>query len=154
MSPLPGTRTIPLGWSAHHQPVAKGALNGAGVVYDPELRTIGDWNEETGSRPVTEGEPVYAGPLGIMAIQSDRTSVQADDVVRTREYLVRFAAAAPWMREGLLVLVTDGHADDEDLSGRELIVVDAQLGTERFQRDVVCRDYTETGAEISTGGAQ
>ena len=53
------------------------------------------------------------------------------------------------MREGLLIKVTDGHADD-DLAGRWLRVTDAQLGTERFQRDVVCVDSTETGAEVSS----
>ncbi len=144
--PLPGTRVIPLGWSAHHQPVAQGALNGAGTVYDPDLRTTG-WDTETESVTVVEGTPVYAGALGIMSTNAENATVQADDVVRTREYLVRFPAACPWLREGLIVKVTNGHADNEDLTGRELVVVDAQLGTERFQRDVVCRDSTENGPE-------
>ncbi|CAN7195816.1 DUF6093 family protein [Knoellia sp. LjRoot47] len=142
MSPLPGTRAIPAGWSAHHAPVAEGALNGAGTVYDPDLRTTG-WDDATESPTVVEGAPLYDGPLGIMSTQSEQTAQQAGDVVRTREYLVRFAADCPWLREGLLVKVTNGHAD-VDLTGRTLTVIDAQLGTERFQRDVVCRDSTET----------
>lgn len=142
--PLPGTRTIGRGWSAHHQPVAEHALNGAATVYDPDLRTTA-WNPTTESVDVVEGPAVYAGAVGIMAVQSDRTAIQADDVVRSRDYLVRFPAACPWLREGLLVHVTDGHADGTDLTGRWLHVVDAQLGTERFQRDVICRDSTEDG---------
>ena len=143
--PLPGTRTIDPRWSAHHQPVAAGALNGSGAVYDPDLRTAG-WDPETESVTVVEGPALYTGPLGIMSTNAENTSLQADDVVRTREYLVRFPADCPWLREGLIVKVTNGHADDADLTGRMLLVVDAQLGTERFQRDVVCRDSTEDGA--------
>lgn len=148
--PLPGTRTIPLDWSAHHHPVAEGALNGTATVYDPDLRTPGPWDDETESPTIVEGEPLLTdAAVGIMSIQSDRVSAQAGDQVRTREYLVRFTAATSWMREGLLIKVTDGHAD-EDLTGRWLRVTDAQLGTERFQRDVVCVDSTETGAEVSS----
>lgn len=147
MSPLPGTRTIPAGWSAHHQPVATRALNGSCRVYDPDTVTTG-WDPETESVTVTKGTPLYDGPFALMATQSDRSAQQADDVVRIREYLARFPADVPWMREGLLVEVVDGHADTS-ANGRIVRVVDAQLGTERFQRDVIVRDSTEDGPEVT-----
>lgn len=145
--PLPGTRVIPKSWSAHHQPVAAGALNGSCLVYDPDLATTG-WDPATESVTVVEGVPIYEGPFALMATQSDRSTQQADDIVRSREYLARFPAGVPWMREGLLIKVVDGHADTS-ANGRVLHVVDAQLGTERFQRDVIVRDSTEDGPEVT-----
>ncbi len=144
MCPFPGTRTIPKDWSAHHAPVAAGAMNGTATVHDPDVVTTG-WDPETESPTAAQGAPLYDGPVAVMANQQERATVQAGDTVRTREYLVRFPVACPWLREGLTVTITDGHADPS-LTGRVLRVTDAQLGTERFQRDVVCIDSTEEEA--------
>ena len=139
--PLPGTRVIPAGWSAHHAPVAAGAMNAKAQVLDPELRTKG-WDDDTESPTVVDGPPLYDGPCAVMSVQSDATTLQADEQVSTREYLVRFPYAVPWLREGLEVKFAEA-INDPGLVGRTMRVRDAQLGSERFQRDVICVDTTE-----------
>lgn len=136
--PFDSTRTIHDRWSAHHQVAAAGAMNAAVTigtrgtsVYDPATdETTVAWTVD------------YVGPARIQALtQAERRDVAGQDVVG-RPYLVQLVASnvgADKVAPGMRVHVT-AAANDASLVKQDLWVVDVQLGSERFTRDLVCTD--------------
>lgn len=134
--PLPGTRVVPTGWSKHHAPVAAGGMNARCRIYNPDLDVTG-WDPVTESATVVRGTPIYNGPCRIQAIKSEGESVQADESVKSRQYLVQLLFAAPDVEEKWQVVPYEAINDDH-LNGLPLSIDDVQHGSERFTRDLVC----------------
>lgn len=138
--PLGGTRVIPTGWSAHHAPVARGGMNATvtvsntrtGTTHDPETDdTVSTWSSE-----------YAAGPARVQALNEAQVEDAAGQQVAGRAYLVQLDmthSGADDIAPGARVLVT-ACANDAQLVGQELWVVDVQMGSERFTRDLVCSD--------------
>ena len=137
MSPLPGTKVIPPGWSRHHAPVAAGGMNAKCRIYDPALQVRG-WDSVTESATLDRGTPVYDGPCRIQALSDARSIPQADEQVAHRSYLVQLLFDAPAIRQGWTVEPYDVINDMAGLNNQVLIVEDPQEGSERFTRDLSC----------------
>ena len=137
MSPLPGTKVIPTGWSRHHAPVAAGGMNAKCRIYDPALQVKG-WDSATESTTLDRGTPVYDGPCRIQALNNAQSTPQADEQVNHRSYLVQLLFDAPAIGEGWTVVPYDVINDTAGLNGQVLIVEDPQEGSERFTRDLIC----------------
>jgi hypothetical protein len=135
--PLPTGHVIGPGWSAHHQPVAEGAMGNAtvevGNVRNPATYDPTD-DDTTGTWPVT-----WAGPARIQAQLSATQQDVAGQPMVGRGYLVQIPASSPRIRTGARVKVTSAR-NDAALVGEELWVIDFQMGSERFTRDLICSD--------------
>jgi hypothetical protein len=143
--PFPGTKVIPTGWSAHHQPVAAGGMNAEVTIgtrgdtaYDPDTdSTIASWSQE------------YAGPARIQALTQAEVHDLAGQAVVGRPYLVQLdarKAGADKVTSGMRTHVTVA-VNDAQMVGDNLWVVDVQMGSERFTRDLVCTDNQADVAE-------
>lgn len=148
MSPLPGTRVVPEGWSRHHQPIATGGMNALCVVTDPARVTPGGpLDPETGTYPPSTPYYVVPAPTGkdgwpcrVQALTSDQDSEQAGQDSTTRSYLIQLddpdLSTLPDLEVGYVVEVT-AATNDQHLVGLDLTIRDVQHGSERFTRDVV-----------------
>jgi len=133
--PFPGTRVIPADWSAHHAPVAVGGMNATvtcgvqtGTRYDPDLDdTVATWSTD------------YDGPARVQALNDAGQYPAAGQQIAGRAYLVQLQFAAADVIPGARVKVT-ACRNDAQLAGQDLWVVDVQLGSERFTRDLICSD--------------
>lgn len=144
MSPFPGTRVIPVGWSRHHQPVASGGMNAACVITDPTRTVPGAWDEASGEygpgtpHVVLDGDPGW--PCRVQRLLGDQDSEQAGQDSTTRRYLVQLddpnLATLPDVEVGHVITIT-AAVNDSHLVGLHLQVVDVQHGSERFTRDLV-----------------
>lgn len=148
MSPFPGTRVVPEGWSRHHQPVATGGMNATCVVTDPDQSTPGGWNDDTGTYdPPTPFIVVAETRCRIQAIQSDQDTEQAGQDSTTREYLVQLddpdLSTLPDIEVGHVIEITTA-INDAHLVGERLTVTDVQHGSERFTRDLVASHNQQT----------
>ncbi len=137
--PFPGTRVIPVGWSRHHQPVAAGGMN-AEVTIGTRGETTHD--PETDSTTTTSWSQKYAGPARIQALTQAEVHDLAGQAVVGRPYLVQLDARRPGadkIRSGMRTHVL-AAINDAQMVGDDLWVVDVQMGSERFTRDLVCTD--------------
>jgi len=135
--PFDSTTVIPDGWSAHHAAAAAGGMNATvdvGLegppVYDPATDdTTASWVS------------AYAGPARIQALNDATTGQQAGQSIAGRSYLIQlpFEARAAVLPPGRIVRVT-AAGNDPRLAGQRLYVIDEQLGSEGFTRDLVCSD--------------
>ena len=137
MSPLPGTKVTPTGWSRHHAPVAAGGMNAKCRIYDPALQVKG-WDSATESATLNRGTPVYDNLCRIQALNNAQSTPQADEQVAHRSYLVQLLFDAPAIGQGWTVEPYDVINDTAGLNGQALIVEDPQEGSERFTRDLIC----------------
>jgi hypothetical protein len=140
VSPLANTRVIPTGWSAHHAPVAAGGMNATvtigntrtGTEHDPETDdTVDTWSTEYDT-----------GPARIQVINQAEQADAAGQQVTGRTYLVQLDKnhdGADEITPGARVVV-DAAVNDAQLVAQVLWVVDVQMGSERFTRDLVCSD--------------
>jgi len=136
VSPLPGSKVIPLRWSRYHALVAVGGMNAKCRIYNPDLDESG-WDAATESGTLQRGAAVYDGPCRIQAVRSEAGTVQADESVTSRQYLVQVLFEAPDVEEKWQV-VPYAVINDAHLEGIPLTVNDVQHGSERFTRDLVC----------------
>jgi hypothetical protein len=136
--PLDSTTVIPAAWSQHHQGAAAGGMNatvtvgtGGESTYDPDTdETTVSWSQE------------YAGPARIQALTQATEQESAGQQIAGRPYLVQLDARLPGadqVRAGMRVRCT-AAVNDAALVGQDLWVVDFQMGSERFTRDLVCSD--------------
>lgn len=140
MSPLPNTRAVPAGWSQHHVPVARGGMNATVTVGN--TRTGTTHNPETDDTVSTWSSEYDAGPARVQALNEATQGDAAGQQVSGRSYLVQLASDHPGADEiapGARVLI-EAAANDGQMVGQELWVVDVQMGSERFTRDLVCSD--------------
>jgi hypothetical protein len=137
MSPLPNSRIIPTSWSDHHARSVGTSMNATVTVGEPDgpAQPQGDdWVQ-----PWTND---YTGPARIQALNDAQTQAAAGgQQVSGRAYLVQLvkALAVKEIHPGARIKVT-ACANDAQLVGQDLWVIDPQLGSERFTRDVVCSD--------------
>lgn len=131
--PIPTTRMVPRGWSAHHAPVAAGGMNGRCDLYGP-APTGRVFDEATGTYEDAPHAPVAAGVPCRVQDQAGRTvAVTGDEEVQTSEHLVQLpvgTATAGVVR----VVVTDGHAG---VAGA-YTVDHVNTSTEAFTVDLWC----------------
>jgi len=137
--PLDGSRVIPVGWSAHHQPVAEGTMTGACTIRDPDATVVGEFDPETGTYPRTPAGPYYTDVCRAQQQKQPQVATTGEQRVSTHDYLVTVPASVTAVKLGHLVKVT--AAEDASLIGRVLQVTDVQRGTEIWERDLICIDY-------------
>jgi hypothetical protein len=102
----------------------------------------GPWNPQTGEVDELPGQVIYTGPCRIQAQASAVLDAQAaGQEVTSRTYLVAIRHDAPEVRAGESgdVFIAD-EASDPYLVGRPMRIVDIQLGSLRWERDLICRD--------------
>lgn len=131
--PFPRTRVIPAGWSRHHAAAARGGMN-ANVTVGALTGT-----ENVGDDVVPTYSSAYSGPARVQAMNDAQQGQQAEQVVNGRAYLVQLDFDAHGITPGMRCHV-ETAVNDVDLVGQDLWVVDPQLGSERFTRDLVCSD--------------
>jgi len=137
--PFDTTTVIPADWSRHHQTAAAGGMNATVTVgtpagkpqYDPATDdTTQSWTQE------------YAGPARVQPLNDSRTEDVAGQQMTGRAYLAQLDARLPGadaVEAGMRVRVLTCD-NDAALVHQVLWVVDMQMGSERFTRDLVCSD--------------
>lgn len=141
--PLPNTRVIPQGWSAHHRPTAAGTMTGTCTITAPggegTTGPDGDWTPGTGTT-------VYDGPCRLQALTTnERIEAAGDTQTTVRRYLISVQHDTDRIENGATVTIT--AARDAEAVGMTLRVVDVRYGSEQWQRDLIAEEtYDETGA--------
>lgn len=136
--PFDTMRVIPADWSTHHQAAAVGGMNAQVTV---GTRGTSTYDPATDDTTVTWTQ-VYAGPARIQLLDQATQSDVAGQQITGRPYLVQLdarQAGANLLEPGMRVHVTV-VANDPALVGQDLWLVDFQMGSERFTRDLVCSD--------------
>lgn len=137
MSPLPSTAVIHPDWSAHHQPIAQGAMTaqctitepGAGGTFDPVT------GYTTPATPVT----LYSGPCRVQGTFRPAGVVATDQETATRRYLVAVPAAVTGVEEQMTVTITDAPKAPQML-GRVLVIQAIEYANEQFELDLLCNE--------------
>lgn len=139
MAPFPSSKAIPTGWSRHHAKAAAGGMNATVKV---GVKT----GEDTSNDDVVPTFSTdYDGPARIQAINDARVTDKAGEEVRGRLYLVQLYMDAEGSDHPNVTTVgarvhVESAINDARLVGQDLWVVDPQLGSERFTRDLMCTD--------------
>lgn len=138
--PLPGTRVIPRGWSAHHRPTANGAMTGECTITEaPAGRAVPVFDEALGYSPAPEQHPLYAGPCRVQrGLANESQVVVADREVTLRTYQVSIPidGTDPIATNALVTMTV--CEDDPQLVGAALRVRDVRAGTLAWERDLIC----------------
>lgn len=133
--PLPNTRVVPDGWSAHHRAVPVGAMT-ATVTITGDTNP-GDWDPDTGEIEETDGTPVYTGAARVKALPADAAEPEAaGQHVSARLYLVAIPDLTAAVETGHRVHVDT--AEDPLLVGCDLTVEDVQRGSLVWDRVLTC----------------
>jgi hypothetical protein len=139
--PIPGSRVIPARWSEHHRPVASASMRGTCSISRPDTDTADDvYDPATLQYTSGAGTSIYVGPCRVQALSTaEARQTFGEQDVTTRRYMV----AIEWDAAEVAVndVVTVDTADDPDLPGRKLRVLDVATGTEQWERDLVCQDW-------------
>jgi hypothetical protein len=136
--PFPTTTVIPAGWSKHHQAAATGGMNATVTV---GTRATSTYNPATDDTTVTWTQ-AYGGPARVQSFMRAQQHMLAGQQISGRPYLVQLVASDPGadhLEPGMRVHVT-AAGNDPGLVGQDLWVVDFQMGSERFTRDLICSD--------------
>lgn len=142
----PGTQVIPDGWSAAHRPVVN-KTHGATVSLRRPGGTPGDFDPETGTKPVTPYDPYAADQAAriqvLPALEQERLAGEQE--ITTLAYSVELDAGLSGVQLGDLVAVTamDDNGD-ADLVGRELTVRGFETGSLHWERRLICTLNLET----------
>lgn len=139
--PLPGTRVIPDGWEAHHQPTAEGQMTAAGTF--TRQADAASFDEVAGRSVYPAPTTVYAGPLRFQA--SQRLGAQRTIGDRT-EPIKRYQVGVPISAGVIQVndVCTITAATDTAMVGRKLIVMEIPGGSLLWQQDLVCEEWQPT----------
>lgn len=136
--PLPKTKVIPSGWSAHHRPVANGTMT-AKIRFTRITDGPAPWPPPETPTPV----PVlWEGICRLQELKRTNNAVAAEQPVYLRDYLVtvpitgtpKFVAG----ERGDLGEVIE--CEDPQFLGRKIRVTDIQHGSLMWERDLVCVD--------------
>ena len=147
MAPLPGTRTIPLGWSMHHTEAAAGGMNATVTIGSPGPRVRNPETDRT-SQTYTDA---YTGPARIEEMNQGKALEWVGQEITGRAYLVQVEFSSTELERGQRLKVLTAH-NDAQLVDRVLWLVDVRLGSERFTRDLVVSD-TQQGVPPAGGPA-
>ena len=137
--PFPGSKVIPSGWSAHHQPVAEGTMTGACTIRDPKATVTGPFDPDTGTFPKAPAPPYYTGACRAQQQRQPQEATTGGEEITTHDYLVPVPASVTGVKLGHVVKIT--AAVDASLVGRVLQVTDIQRGSEIWERDLICIDH-------------
>ena len=129
--PLPTTRVIPKGWSAHHRPAAEGTLTG---VCDARRA-----DRAGGPGGIIYGTPVWnEKPCSVQFLsQSARPVVVVDSTEVQVTHRVSVPITLTDVGYGDVITVT-ANPDDPRLTGTILTVVTVESGTTNWTRDLAC----------------
>lgn len=135
--PFDTTTVIPDDWSEHHAAAAAGGMNATVDAGEQQPSVYDESTDETTAPWVS----AYAGPARIQPINQADQVTQAGQSITGRGYLVQLplAARAAALPPGRQVRVT-AAPNDPRLAGQTLYVIDEQLGSEGFTRDLICSD--------------
>lgn len=135
--PLPNSRVIPAGWSAHHRPAAESTMTATCDITRPATGR-GTLNPTTGTVTNASTSIGVDVPCRVQAAAStDRSTQTGEQEVTFRKYMVAVPADLdPHVDD----IVTITAAVDTDLIGRALRVLDVLYGSEVWQRTLTCVD--------------
>lgn len=138
--PLEGSRVIPAGWVEHHRPVAEATMVGAKIrLRDPAEDTLGDFDEETGTRPVVKAAPYFDGPCRVQQQKQPQVGSAGEQRVTSHDYLIAVPVSVTTVAVGHVGVVYECAADPS-LVGRELKVTDVLRGSLAWERDLIAID--------------
>lgn len=142
MSPLPNTKVIPDGWSAHHRPIVAQTFGAAVSIRRPG-GTAGDFNETTGVREYTLADPHYVGGARIQVQPIMGGDLNAGEQrVTVVGYLVvvdRDTSTDAQVDDVVLIDNVDDNGDPA-MIGRELRVSGVAIGSLAWERDLTALD--------------
>jgi len=139
--PLERSRVIPIGWEAHHRPVAESTQT-AWCRITRDGTGPGTWNESKNQYDPPPRETVY-GQLScrIQELSLPQRQQTGQQQVSSRDYRISVLITALAVLVGDVVEVTGGDATlDPSLIGRPLVVTDIQRGSLTWQRDLIAID--------------
>lgn len=143
MTPFDTTKTVPAGWSRHHASAATGGMNATVTVRRPDGAPA--YNPATDDTEQPYVVLYDRGPARIQELLSSRAADSAGQEVTGRSYLVALDALHPGadllrLADGPLEVRVDVAPNDALLGEEVLYVLDVMLGSERFERDLICSD--------------
>lgn len=137
--PRPNTRVIPAGWVEHHRPVIEATFTARIRLRNPADDEQGEFDEETGTRPVVHAAPYYDGPCRIQQQKQPQVGSTGEQPVTTHDYLVPVPIEVN-AELGHIGQVVECPADPT-LVGRYLKVTDVMRGSLAWERDLICIDH-------------
>lgn len=141
--PLPNTRVIPPGWSAHHRPTATIAMTATCVI----TRATGQGTTgPDGTYTPAASTTVHEGPCRVVPRATDQGVHRTigEDQVTPRRYEISIGYDAPKIHLGDIVTFTD--AQDSGLLSLNLRVIDVAFSSEQWQRMLYAQDLQEDSA--------
>lgn len=136
--PLPNTRVIPDGWSAHHRPTAEGGMTAEGTITRaPSTGTASVFDETLGISIPPTATVVYTGVLRLQRSGADeRQAATADREVTIRDYQVSYPTSGNPAQVNDIVTIT-ACSDNAGLVGERLRIRDPRIGSLVWQRDYI-----------------
>lgn len=139
--PLPGSRVIPLGWEAHHAPVAEGAMTGTCRVQRPSSAATFNETAHKSEYPTPTVLYTTVGRAQRLPMRGADQSV-GDRNVTLQRYQVSIPRDRPAPQINDQVVFT--ACGDPSLVDLILRVTGSTLGTLRWERDLFCEEVTPT----------
>lgn len=142
--PLPGTRVIPTGWEAAHQPTVAGTMTATCTITRRASATgAPTFNANTGRSVYPEPTTVYTGPCRLQALvrRSGLVDIGAEPVA-PHIYQVTIPLDATPVQVDDQVEVTD--ATDSRADGTKLTVTDVRQGSLVWERLLLCIVHAPT----------
>lgn len=137
--PLPNSRVIPLGWEAHHAPVAEGQMTATCEVRRPS--SAATFNETTQGSDYPEPTALYTTRCRAqrLPMRGGDQPIAGRDVVLQR-YQVNLPRDVTAPRVNDQIVITE--CTDPTLTGLILRIREVRSGTLRWQRDLMCEEVT------------
>jgi hypothetical protein len=136
--PLPNTRVIPTGWSAHHRPVAEGGMTAEGTITRAaSTGTVAVFDEAAGVSVPPTPTVVYQGVLRLQRSGADEHQITvAGREVTIRDYTVSYPTNGQPSQANDVLTITSCD-DNPGLAGEKLRIRDARIGSLVWQRDYI-----------------
>lgn len=134
-----GSHAVHPRWSQHHRPTATATMTATCVITRRDgAGTTSAGGAWTPSAPST----VYTGPCRVLAVTThERVLIVGETQDTRRRYQVSIRYDANEAHIGDVVEVTESA--DPDLGGKKLRVSDISLGSEQWQRDLICLEMED-----------
>jgi hypothetical protein len=138
--PRPGTQVIPTGWAAYHRPTAEATMTDTVELRRPSSASVFD--EAAGSSAYPDPTTLATTSARIQRLPRRGGSDDVGDrAVVVQLYQVSLPVSAPEVRIDDQVYVTTA-ATDPQLVGVLLTVREVRLGSQVWQRDLMCEEVT------------
>ena len=132
--PLPGTRPIHPRWSEHHRPTPTGTLTGTCTI--THRPAAGGTTGPTGNYTPPAAVTIYDGPCRIIPVRTDeRLRARGGTQQTNRRYQVSIRYDADALTLGDILTITE--AQDPQMAGMKLRIIDLRYGTEQWERDLI-----------------